>query len=119
MAKVSFTQENMPASSEEFRALLDEAIEKSNPIDDLLELVEDMAVFEKKYQMPSAEFYRKFQAGQMGDDFEFFEWSAMYRMYTGTRRAIELALMRDAVRLNGGAAREMEVSVEQEVAVPA
>ncbi len=119
MAKVSFTQENMPASSEEFRALLDEAIAKSNPIDDLLELVEDMAAFEKKYQMPSSEFYQKFQAGQMGDDFEFFEWSAVYRMYTGTRRAIELALMRDSVRLNGVAGMEMELPVEQEMAVPA
>ena len=97
MVKLVFTEENMPASSAEFRRLLNEAYEKSNPIDDLLEIAEDLAGFEKKYNMPSAEFYQKFQAGQMGDDFYAFEWSSLYRSFVDLRRSIERALMRAAV----------------------
>lgn len=100
MTKLSFTQENMPASSEEFRRLLDEAIEKSNPVDDLLELARDLANFEKKYDMPSSEFHQKFEAGLMGDDLEFFEWSGIYSMFVDLRLSIQRALMRAAVHPN-------------------
>lgn len=117
MAKVEFTKENMPTSSEEFRRLLDEAIENSSPIDDLLELAADMAVFEKKYGMPSAEFDRKFHSGQLGDDIDYFEWSAIYRMFVDTKRSIELALMRASVQVT--AEGEVTRPVEQVEAVPA
>lgn len=117
MAKLSFTQENMPTSSEEFRRLLDEAIEKSNPVDDLLEIAVDLAGFEKKYDMPSAEFYQKFQAGQMGDDMDFFRWSGLYRMFVDLRRSIERALMRAAIQKDVEAVNG--VPVEQSEMIPA
>ena len=107
----------MPASSEEFRRLLDEAIEKSNPVDDLLEIAVDLAGFEKKYDMPSAEFYQKFQAGQMGDDMDFFRWSGLYRMFVDLRRSIERALMRAAIQKD--AETVIGVPVEQSEMVPA
>jgi hypothetical protein len=97
MATLSYTQETMPKSSEEFQRQLAEAIVASNPIDDLLELAADLRCFEEKHEMASNEFYRRFQAGKMGDDLDIMEWAAVYDFYLGTRREIELALMRVAV----------------------
>jgi hypothetical protein len=97
MPTLSYTQETMPKSSEEFQRHLAEAMAASNPIDDLLELAAELRCFEEKYAMASDEFYRLFKAGQMGDDFDFFGWSSCFRMYTKTRRAIESALMRVAI----------------------
>ena len=97
MPTLSYTHETMPKSSEEFQRDLAEAMAASNPIDDLLELAADLRCFEEKYAMASDEFYRRFKAGQLGDDLEFFDWSSYYRMYTKTRRAIESALMRAGV----------------------
>jgi|GEM_PF-566410 len=97
MATLSYTQETMPKSSEEFQRQLAEAMAASNPIDDLLELAAELRGFEEKYEMASDEFYRRFKTGQLGDDFDFFDWSSCFRMYTKTRHAIESALMRAAV----------------------
>lgn len=97
MAKLSYTKETMPKSSEEFQRDLAEAIAKSNPIDHLLELAAELRCYEEKYGMASDDFYRRFKSGELGDDFDFFGWSARFRMYTNTRRAIESALMRAAV----------------------
>ncbi|MFZ1757036.1 MAG: hypothetical protein WBO46_21225 [Caldilineaceae bacterium] len=99
MATLSYTHETMPESSEEFQHQLAEAMAASNPIDDLLELAADLRGFEEKYEMASDEFYRRFQAGEMGDDMEIIEWSALYELYWRTRRGIELALMRGSVQL--------------------
>ena len=35
--------------------------------------------FEKKYKMTSAKFIEKFEAGQLGDEQEFFDWYAAAR----------------------------------------
>jgi hypothetical protein len=108
MAKLSFTQENMPASSAEFRRLLAESMIKSNPIDDFVEIIGDLADFEKKYQMPSFEFYLKFNAGQLEDEADFFEWSFIYDAYVSLRQVIEAALLRDAVMSGVEALEEAE-----------
>lgn len=34
--------------------------------------------FEKKYSLSSAEFYERFQKGNIGDDQDFFEWKALF-----------------------------------------
>ncbi len=34
--------------------------------------------FEKKFKMDSESFYRKFNAGDMGDDFEYIKWAGEY-----------------------------------------
>ena len=97
MPTLSYTHETMPKSSEEFQRDLAEAMAASNPIDDLLELAADLRCFEEKYAMASDEFYRRFQAGKMGDDLDIMEWAAVYDIYQRTRRKIELALMRAGV----------------------
>ncbi|HEY9849210.1 MAG TPA: hypothetical protein V6D28_07110 [Leptolyngbyaceae cyanobacterium] len=40
----------------------------------------DMNEFEQRYGIESAIFYQRFQAGQLGDDIDFFEWSALYEL---------------------------------------
>ena len=48
------------------------------------ELVGDVGqhlrAYEGQYQMPSDEFYRRFQAGELGDSADFFEWNTYYEM---------------------------------------
>lgn len=34
--------------------------------------------FEVKFKMSSPDFYRKFEAGELGDEEPFFEWSGLY-----------------------------------------
>lgn len=115
MATLSYTQETMPKSSEEFQRQLAEAIANSNPIDDLLELAAELRGFEKKYGMASDEFYRRFKAGELGDDFDFFNWSSCFRMYTKTRNAIESALMRAAVLPTANNIASANIPVEEPV----
>ncbi len=44
------------------------------------ELDRDLQVLELKYNMTSAEFSQKFRAGILGDDLDFVEWDALYRL---------------------------------------
>ncbi len=44
-------------------------------------LKDELLRFEKNYKMSSDEFYRWFERGEMGDEEDYFEWSAMYQMY--------------------------------------
>jgi len=36
--------------------------------------------FEKRYEMESAAFYRHFEAGELGDVADYFEWAGLYEM---------------------------------------
>lgn len=38
----------------------------------------ELEKFEKIYNMPSEVFYKKFEAGKLGDNGDFFEWSSLY-----------------------------------------
>lgn len=97
MPTLSYTHETRPKSSEEFQRRWAEAVANSNPVDDLLELAAELRGFEEEYEMSSDEFHRSFNAGEMGDDIDFFDWDATYCMYLGLRKSIDAALMRAAV----------------------
>lgn len=46
---------------------------------------------ETDYQMTSSEFYSRFHQGELGDEADFFEWSALYEMYQAvSARLVEL-----------------------------
>ncbi len=45
--------------------------------------------FEDQYHLPSDEFYRRFQAGEMGDEADMFEWSAFYQMRLSTQKQLD------------------------------
>ena len=56
----------------------------------LAQLRTDLTRFEQRYAMSSADFFRRYQAGQMGDDADVFEWNALYKMYTRLADAVEV-----------------------------
>jgi hypothetical protein len=76
-------------SPEEFQEILREAWEDSSPIDDLLELAQQLAFMENKYGMKSADFCEKYNKGGMGDDVDFIWWASLYDLFTDLRSQIE------------------------------
>jgi hypothetical protein len=40
----------------------------------------DLREFEERYSMESATFYRRFEAGELGDAMDFFEWAGLYEL---------------------------------------
>jgi len=94
MPKIDATQ----MTTEEFQQQLLEAMVSTNPVDDLLELWEDLRAFERKYGMSSEEFYRAYMAGVLPDELQHcVEWAATYHMFTRIKRRVESALMQVAV----------------------
>jgi len=45
------------------------------------ELSERLKAYEKKYGYSTIEFYRRFQAGELGDDDDFMMWAGLYHLY--------------------------------------
>lgn len=66
--------------SDEERQYLELEVQKYSLAKQIEELKDKLKDFEDKYQMPSPEFYRQFQAGQLGDSSDFFEWNTYYEM---------------------------------------
>lgn len=40
----------------------------------------DLLGFEQRYGMESSAFYQRFEAGQLGDAMDFFEWAGVYEL---------------------------------------
>ena len=59
-----------------------------DPIDKLLQLQRDLLALEQRYDLPSPEFYRRYQAGEMGDDVEIVGWAGRYRAFVELRDSI-------------------------------
>lgn len=51
--------------------------ELNREIDDLQN---ELKRFEFKYRLDSEQFFQQFNAGQLGDSFDFTEWIAIYKM---------------------------------------
>ncbi|WP_017720295.1 hypothetical protein [Kamptonema formosum] len=55
----------------------------------------DLREFERRYSLDSAEFYRRFGAGELGDGIDFFEWAGLCELRQDILekiRQLELAL---------------------------
>ena len=78
----------------EFQQILQEAWENGSPLDDLLEIIWQLAELEQKYDMKSADFIEKFRRGEMGDEMDFIWWASIYDLYLGLRERIERALIK-------------------------
>jgi len=96
MTTLTFTQENWP-TPEEFQRILKDALEKSNPVDDLLELAEELWGYEQKYGMTSEEFFSRFQRGELDDRMDFIEWAGAYDLFLDRKARVEAALMQVAI----------------------
>jgi hypothetical protein len=62
--------ENELPSLDEFQKALAQAMSATNPVDDLLELANDLWEFEQKHRMSSLEFYEKYRAGSLDDELQ-------------------------------------------------
>ncbi len=96
MARLTFTQDNLP-TPEKFRQLLLEAMVTSNPVDELLELAEELGEYERRYELSSVEFHKRYQRGEMGDEREIMHWAMLYGAFIEHKSRIETALMREAI----------------------
>ena len=47
---------------------------------EILELKNELKKFEKKYRLSSEQFSNKFQSGKLGDNLDFTDWIAIYKM---------------------------------------
>ena len=65
------------------------ALERERAQRELMEFAAHLRDFERQYKMESADFYRRFQQGELGDAADFFEWSALYTMHQSTLERLE------------------------------
>ena len=97
MARLTFTKDNLP-TPEEFRQMLAQTMVQSNPVDDLLEVADELREYEQRYGMASAEFYEQFRQGVLDDELQHcIGWAAAFEVFTKLKRVVESALMREAV----------------------
>lgn len=57
---------------------------------DIKVLNKELSELEKKFNMNSATFFKKWKSGALGDDADFFEWSALYQMFLKAKKRLEL-----------------------------
>ena len=69
------------------RKLVEHQVQKDEA--QLAGLGEDLARFEQRYAMTSADFCARYQAGQMGDDADVFEWNVLYKMHARLANAVK------------------------------
>jgi hypothetical protein len=81
MPTIRLTDDEWPESAGEFRRTLQEAQYVTAPIDDFVQLVRDLTLLEQKHGMSSAEFYERYQRGEMGDEMEFMRWATKFEIY--------------------------------------
>jgi hypothetical protein len=55
----------------------------------LEELQADLKVFEERYGISSAEFYRRFQAGLVDDRMDYVEWASVVQMAENLRNRLK------------------------------
>jgi len=49
----------------------------------------DLAEFEQQYHLPTADFFRQWQAGQTDDRMDYVEWASLAQMAENLRKRLE------------------------------
>jgi len=49
----------------------------------------ELREFETRYQMQSDEFYERFEAGELGDAADYFEWAGLYELRQGLAAKVQ------------------------------
>lgn len=70
------------------RKLLEHQVREDG--EQLDELRAELAGFEAQFGISSAEFFTRYQAGEMGDSADVFEWQALYQMADRLATEVEL-----------------------------
>lgn len=84
---IEYTGEYLPAP-ETFAQQLREISAQYDPVDKLLSLERDMALFEQTHGITSREFFHRYQAGTMGDGLEYVRWAGRYKLYRNLKELI-------------------------------
>ncbi len=56
----------------------------------ITQLQSDLAEFEKRYGMSSAEFYQRYQSGQTDDRMDYVEWASLFQMLSSLKQRLQL-----------------------------
>ncbi len=89
MPVVKFTGQTMPPSGEALKQELRKALDNASPLDDFIQVIKDLTQFELRYKLDSAEFFTRFQQGQMGDDIDFMRWATRYEIHREMKAGME------------------------------
>lgn len=96
LEKIKLLEEYVAVDLSNIDPVLELAIEKllkreATRMDELKQrLLLQETEFEEKYGLDSEDFYRRFEKGLMGDDLDFFEWSATVDMIANIEKRISL-----------------------------
>jgi hypothetical protein len=61
----------------------------ASPVEAIAALVRSLVAYEQRYQMSSADFYGRYQKGEMGDSADFVEWAGDYQHYLQLKEEVE------------------------------
>ena len=64
-------------------------LEREHAQHDLTALQHRVQTFETQYQMDSETFHTRFHNGELGDEADFFEWSALHDMHQSIRKRLQ------------------------------
>lgn len=65
----------------------------ASPVEALAALIRTLVAYEQRYQMSSADFYARYQKGDMGDAADFVEWAGDYQHYLQLKEEMEHKLV--------------------------
>ncbi len=72
--------------------MLKQRIEYSSPLDALIAVTKRLSLYENRQHMTSAEFFDRYNRGELSDDREMIEWAIDYRQFLGLRQEVESQL---------------------------
>ena len=65
----------------------------ASPVEALAALVRSLVVYEQRYGMSSADFYARYQRGELEDTADFVEWAGDYPHYLQLKEQLEQKLV--------------------------
>jgi hypothetical protein len=75
--------------------MLKQRIEYESPLDALIAVAKRLSLYEHRQQMNSAEFFDRYNRGELSDDRDLVEWAIDYRQFLGLRQEVERQLHDD------------------------
>ena len=60
-----------------------------SPVDALAALIRSLVEYERRHNMTSADFYARYERGELGDSAEFIEWAGDYYHYLQVKEELE------------------------------
>ena len=65
----------------------------TSPVEALAALIRTLVAYEQRFQISSADFYARYQKGDMGDAADFVEWAGDYQHYLQLKQENEVRVL--------------------------